>query len=151
MPKIQCIPLLIILIIADDKEGNKTMDNQQIRNFYLSKEYVPTPETDRLIAGGYMQKSDGYIEYAKECGVEPTQHWHLIHSWSDRSSEHEQFRWPIQCGELYVWMAEVAGVSGVGEVVDAMLQAPDDRKRGNKLAYHTLFDKIAKRVEGATR
>ena len=48
-------------------------------------------------------------------------------------------------------MAEVAGVSGVGEVVDAMLQAPDDRKRGNKLAYHTLFDKIAKRVEGATR
>ena len=80
MLKIQCIPLLIILIIADDKEGNKTMDNQQIRNFYLSKEHVPTPETDRLIAGGYMQKSDGYIEYAKECGVEPTQHWHLIHS-----------------------------------------------------------------------
>ena len=62
MLKIQCIPLLIILIIADDKEGNKTMDNQQIRNFYLSKEHVPTPETDRLIAGEYMQKSDAYIE-----------------------------------------------------------------------------------------
>lgn len=38
----------------------------------------------------------------------PTQYWHLIESWSNRSDIDAKFNKKIKCGELIFWMAEVS-------------------------------------------
>ena len=57
------------------------MNNRQIRIFYIDKEHTDCPITDRLISGGYMQSSGGYISNARRVGIEaPSQYRHLLHS-----------------------------------------------------------------------
>ena len=121
------------------------MNNQEIIAFYGPLRGLSTPETDRLIRGGFVQQSGGYISYARERGVsEPTQYWHLMRSWSDRSSPQATFGRNIRCGELIIYMAEAAGID-VSATVDSILEDPS-RSRGNAIAAG-LFDEIKARVE----
>lgn len=51
------------------------MNNKQIRKFFINKENVECPLTEGLIESGYVQKSGGYIQRAKESGLKkPTQY-----------------------------------------------------------------------------
>ena len=127
------------------------MDNRQVRRFFIDKEDVPTPLCDALIAGGYRQKRGGYIDYAKESGVEnPSQYWHLIESWSGRSAPDKVFGRSIVCGELIFWMAEASRAVSpqvLERLKDDALRDPDNRSRGNTLIGDVCFDAIARVVE----
>lgn len=130
------------------------MNNKQVIEFFKNKEIEEAncPLTDELIKGGYKQKSKGYIDYAKEKGVKnPTQYWHLIESWSNRSGENEEFNKNIQCGELIFWMAEVSKVveyQDLKDLKDEILEKYiENRRDGNKKIQEVCFDKIVKKVE----
>jgi hypothetical protein len=116
---------------------------------------VSAPLTAALISGGYQQKSGGYIAYAKQCGIEePTQYWHLIHSWSDNRNPEQPFGKSVVCGELIFWMAEVSGAvphEELSELLNGVLELPNDRRRGNKLIQDACFDRLIAFVESTTR
>ena len=127
------------------------MNVYQIKKYYIGKENVPTPITDSLIEAGYKQKQGGYITYAKQCGVVPTQYWHLMKSYCARSKDNTEFTHTIQCGELLVWMAEVSGAVSSEElqklrdtVVSKYL---NNRRVGNRIIQNVVFDKIVREVE----
>lgn len=99
-----------------------------------------------------MQKSGGYIKYAKCCGVKnPTQYWHLISSWSERSRENEPFNKRIQCGELIFWMAEVSQAVDTDTLKMLKNTIVCDylyiRRKGNRRIQEVCFDNIVKVVE----
>lgn len=99
-----------------------------------------------------MQKSGGYISYAKKVGNEnPTQKWHLIESWSKRSKEDAPFNKTIQCGELIFWMAEVSNAVDKNELInlknDILENYINDRSGGNRKIQSVCFDEIVKKVE----
>ncbi|WP_072340881.1 hypothetical protein [Actinomyces urinae] len=127
------------------------MRNYQVRRAFIDKERVAAPLTNRLISGGYQQKNGGYIDFAKECGVNnPSQYWHLIHSWSDLSKPDARFTKRIQCGELIFWMSEVSGAvpkNELTDLVDEIVQSPKDRCKWNKVIRNKCFDRIAELVE----
>ena len=128
------------------------MNNRQVRKFFIGKETVSCPLTNELIASGYKQKWGGYIKYAKECNVDnPTQYWHLITSWSERSSEEARFTKRIQCGELIFWMAEVSNAVEYDKLVELKNVLVDEcinkRRLGNKKVKELCFDEIVKVVE----
>lgn len=123
------------------------MVNRQVRAYFINKNECPCPLTDELVGGGYRQKTGGYIQYAKECNIEhPTQYWHLIYSWSNRSKEDASFNKRIQCGELLFWMAEVSEAVDFDtlqalkdDILDNYL---DNRRGGNKIIQNACYDKI---------
>ena len=127
------------------------MDNRQVRRFFIDKGDSPTPLCDALIAGGYRQKRGGYIDYAKESSIEnPSQYWHLIESWSDRSASDKVFGRSIVCGELIFWMAEASQAVSpqvLERLKDDVLQDPQNRTRGNMLISDVCFDAIVRVVE----
>ena len=128
------------------------MNNKQVRNFYIDKANIPCPLTEQLISAGYVQKSGGYIDYAKKCGIDaPTQYWHLIESWSNRQSEDVNFTKQIQCGELIFWMAEVSKAVPYDELVklkDLILnEYLHQRGEGNRKIQEICFDSIVELVE----
>ena len=99
------------------------MKEWQVRKFYEDKENADCPLTEELIKSGYRQDKDGYIDYAIKNGIgtnykkaEPSQWWHLIHSWCDRSTN-ATFGRSITCGELLFWMAEVSGAFSNDELI----------------------------------
>ncbi|WP_172119260.1 hypothetical protein [Actinomyces faecalis] len=128
------------------------MKQYQVRAFFIDKKDAPCPLTDRLTEK-YKQPSGGYIEFAKECGIEdPSQYWHLIHSWAARSNADTPFTKRNQCGELIFWMAEVSGAvreSELVELLEEILQTPTDRRKWNGVIKKKCFDKIAEVVESA--
>lgn len=135
------------------------MNKTQIVNFFADKEGVASPLTDTLINDkGYRQVSGGYIQYAKSLGINaPSQYWHLMRSWADRSEPDEIFSKRIQCGELLFWMVEVSGAltsDELCELIGDVMQyrhadGTYDRTRANNLIRSRCFDKIAETVERA--
>lgn len=127
------------------------MKNYQVRAFFIDKKDVATPLTDDLIAGGYVQKRGGYIDRARESGIDrPTQYWHLIESWSAASAPDATFGRSIKCGELIFWMAESSGAvsaAALERLKDDVLREPSNRVRGNGLIQDACFDAIARVVE----
>ncbi|MBR5405932.1 MAG: hypothetical protein K6E36_01955 [Oscillospiraceae bacterium] len=130
------------------------MNNLQVRRFYQNLEHIPCPLTERLISGGFRQKSGGYIRYARQCGVEnPSQYWHLMTSWSDRSAPGAPFDRRIRCGELIFWMAEASQAVPAAELrklADCILREYCGRRRAaNRLIQEVCFARIADAVESA--
>ena len=72
---------------------------EQIKNFYESMKDLHCPITEKFIKLGYQQERGGYINYAYEQGIEvdfskakPTQWWHLIKSYCDRTDLKKLFQ-----------------------------------------------------------
>lgn len=128
------------------------MNNKQVRNFFKTKENVPSPLTEQLMDAGFKQKKGGYIRYAKECNIDdPTQYWHLIESWSKRSPEDANFTKTIQCGELIFWMAEVSKAVEYDELKKLkeliVSEYLDKRSEGNRMIQKVCFERIVNLVE----
>ena len=147
------------------------MTTEQIRKTYQDKKDKPCPITERLIKAGYQQESEGYIKYAYMNGVEvnyknaePTQYWHLIKSYCDRTEPQKTFGKTIVCGELILWMAEVLesiDIDDLNSLADKIIKSAVpkkrrdenkppvkyDRKTWNLEIQKLCFDKIAEKVE----
>ncbi len=153
------------------------MTNRQVRAAYQDKEDTPCPITERLIKEGYQQKytRNSYIGYAVEQNLEvtyekalPTQWWHLIRSYCDRSEDTALFTRRIRCGELYIWMAEVLDCVDKDELnslVDRIIESRTpvrrrqtagqipkppyvyQRAKWNREIIALCFDRIAGKVE----
>ena len=128
-----------------------TMLNWQVRQFFIDKEDADHSITDRLIQGGYVQRDGGYISYAKDEKIkDPSQYWHLIYSWCDRSGDEASFNKRIQCGELIFWMAESSGAVSkdkLNELCDQILAGDvTDRRYWNREIQRVCFDKIVEKV-----
>lgn len=130
------------------------MVNKQVRQYFIGKEKAEHPITDRLINGGYVQKSGGYIRNAKKARIkDPSQYWHLIYSWCAQSEEDAPFNKSIQCGELLFWMAEVSGAVNVvvlNELCDKILSGDvSNRRYWNREIQKKCFDSIVDTVTKA--
>ena len=131
------------------------MTNKQVKSFFIDKENADCSITNRLIAGGYRQTSGGYISYAKQMGISnPTQYWHLITSWCNRSAENAPFNKSIQCGELLFWMAEVSGAvskKSLNDLCDLVLRDYRyNRKEGNRIIQNVCFNRISDKLSKST-
>lgn len=91
------------------------MTIQQVKDFFIDKEHVSCPLTEKLVKAGYQQVRGGYIDRAKKEGVlvdyeknSPSQYWHLMTYCNSRDNKNP-FTKNIVCGELLFWMAEVSG------------------------------------------
>lgn len=127
------------------------MVNKQVRQYFIGKEKAEHPITDRLINGGYVQKSGGYIEKAKKARIkDPSQYWHLIYSWCAQSEEDAPFDKRIQCGELLLYMSEVSGAvdaTELSELCDRILSGDvHNRKKWNREIQRVCFDRIVETV-----
>lgn len=149
------------------------MNTKQVRNYYENKSDFPCPLTEKLIKAGYQQTNEGYITRAKENGLkidyreaEPSQWWHLIKSYCDNTEPDVKFTRKIQCGELIIWMAEVANCvdkSKMEKLVDDIIASgkpinvrsetkPNikyDRVKWNREILNLCFENITKTVEDA--
>lgn len=148
------------------------MEAKQVRSYYENKENYPCPLTEKLIKAGYQQDKDrGYMLFAKEQGLEidyrkgsPTQWWHLIRSYCDKTNPDEPFKKSIKCGELIFWMAEVANcidTSKMEKLVDEIIasgtptntripanpNAIYDKNKWNKEIHDLCYESINKTVE----
>ncbi len=129
----------------------------QVKSFYMDKKNFPCPITESLVKAGYVQKSSGYIKFARECEevvdykqAKPTQWWHLIKSYCERKNQSERFTKRVQCGELWFWMAEVSGVFTECELKALRNKAINnimDRRNGNKIIRDYCYDRIVKAVD----
>ena len=81
----------------------------------------------------------------------PTQYWHLIYSWSDRSQKDAPFNKRIQCGELIFWMAEVSQAVDTNTLEDLKTTIVNNylfnRRKGNRKIQEVCFDNIIRLVE----
>ncbi len=149
------------------------MNTEQIRKVFRDKKDTPCPITERLLKAGFQQAGGGYIKYAYASEIEvdyrkaePTQWWHLIRSYCDRTKPQKVFGRSIVCGELIFWMAEVLEcvstdelnaladriiASGVTKKRRNQSKPPMvyDRKKWNAEIQKLCFDKIQQAVEGA--
>lgn len=142
---------------------------EQIKKFYENKKDLHCPITEEFIKLGYQQERGGYINYAYEQEIEvdfskakPTQWWHLIKSYCDRTDLKKTFPRSITCGEMYIWMAEVSGAFENKELEDLAKRALDmatkvNRKnknlpplkisaKGNKMIRDYCYDRIMDRI-----
>lgn len=125
---------------------------KQVSKFFVGKDNAECALTDELIESGYMQRYGGYIKYARSCGINnPTQYWHLISSWCDRSPEDRSFNKRIQCGELIFWMAEVSQAVDTDTLTELKNTIINDylynRRKGNRKIQEVCFDNIVRLVE----
>lgn len=129
----------------------------EIEEFFTPLKDNPCPITEKLIKGGYQQKSGGYIDHAhsKHVVVDykkamPSQSWHLLECYCPQSKKKDNFTKQIQCGELLFWMAEVSesvSESDLDELANNVLREPNNRRRGNKLIQDICFEKIMEKVK----
>ncbi len=133
------------------------MLNRQIKQFYINKENSDHSITDRLMNGGYVQPSGGYITTAKRAGIkEPIpQYWHLINSWCAQSEDDAPFTRSIQCGELIFYMAESSHAIDkdiLNKLCDRILS--DDvtnRRYWNREIQNICFDSIVDTITKAVQ
>lgn len=137
----------------------------EIKEYFQSKENIPSPLTEKLVKAGYQQRSGGYIETARKEGLivdyhqnRPSQYWHLIHSYCDNRDNSLTFDGRIVCGELIFWMAEVTGcvpTNQMEELVDRIIvnAIPQegsrplyDRRKWNREIHKICFDAIIQAV-----
>lgn len=134
------------------------MNKKDIINFFECEEIenARCPLTNELVAGGYRQKSGGYIETAKKEGIEnPTQYWHLIKCWAKKSKEDEKFNRRIQCGELIFWMAEVSEAVEKKKLEELKAEILgkylNNRREGNRTIQEACFDQIVNKVTKSSK
>lgn len=87
------------------------MTNEIVFKFFKDLPNKDPRITKELVTNGYKQKQGGYIELARQRGVEnPSQHWHLT-SYCKHNIEEGQgdknFRF-TPCGEMLIYMAEAS-------------------------------------------
>ncbi len=129
----------------------------QVNKYFIDKENVPCPLTERLVRAGYRQMSGGYINKAKALGIEnPSQYWHLT-SYCNSVNKDKTFGKNVECGELIFWMAEVSGAVPEGELrelLERIIASKDDivpgydRRKWNREIQRICFDRIVAEVEG---
>ena len=120
------------------------------RNYFEPLMNVPCPKTDALIMAGFQQKSGGYIEYARECGLkvdykiaEPNQGWHFIRSYLDRTDPDKARIENIICGELLYWLAEVSNALSDEELNELSQEVIAlDRKKANSVIKVRCFPRV---------
>nr|WP_320024118.1 hypothetical protein [uncultured Acetobacterium sp.] len=149
------------------------MTTVEIYFFYKDKKNISCPLTEALIKEGYQQERGGYIDFAHEKGVEvdytkakPSQWWHLIESYCNRTASNIEFSKTIKCGELYFWMAEVSGCFSEEELMqlkDKALESAIKFNRRNKklppmktassnlLMRDVCFDRLKRCIENNYR
>jgi len=124
---------------------------KQVRSYYENKENYPCPLTEKLIKAGYQQAEGGYIDFAKEQGLEidyrkgsPTQWWHLIRSYCDKTKPDEPFKESYTCGELIFWMAEVANcvdTSKMEKLVNDIIESGTPTNPRNPTKPNAIYHK----------
>ena len=141
------------------------MTIEQVKEYFIDKEHVPCPLTEKLVKAGYQQTSGGYIDRAISEGIKvdykqntPSQYWHLM-SYCNSRDPKATFSKSIVCGELIFWMAEVSGCVNKNDllhIVEEIINSGDHRKEGkptydrikwNKEIQILCFDKIVSEVE----
>lgn len=115
------------------------MTTKQLIDFYKGKKDMLCPLTEELIKTGYQQERGGYIKFAYEQGEnvdytknEPSQWWHLLISYCERTELAKQFPKSVKCGGLYFWMAEVSGCFEESELKDLKSRAIEKAKKINR-------------------
>ncbi len=120
------------------------------RNYFEPLMNAPCPKTDALIMSGFQQKSGGYIDYAKECGIFvdykkalPNQGWHFIRSYLDRTDPDKARIESVICGELIYWLAEVSNALSEEELDELSREVRAlDRKNANSLIKARCFPRV---------
>lgn len=106
--------------------------------------------TRKLVSNGYKQKAKGYIELAKDLGINnPTQWWHIMNYVSAKIKAgigEKSYRY-TPCGELLIYMAEVSNAVSkdlLEELVDDIISSDnlDDRKFWNNRIKDVCWDAI---------
>jgi hypothetical protein len=140
------------------------MTIEQVKDYFIDKENVPCPLTEKLTKSGYQQVSGGYIDRAKRKGVlvnyktnSPSQYWHLM-SYCNSRNVGKPFSKSIVCGELLLWMAEVSEAvekNILEKLTNQIIDSADlsrgirpiyDRIKWNREIQKLCFDKIVEKV-----
>jgi hypothetical protein len=141
------------------------MTIKQVKDYFIDKNDVPCPMTEKLVKAGYQQISGGYIDRARREGLlvdytkfSPSQYWHLM-SYCNSCNSDRSFSKRIVCGELLFWMAEVSTsvpVDSLAMMVETIAQNAIgydgerpiyDRRHWNKEIQRLCFDAIKATVE----
>ena len=140
------------------------MTIKQVKEFFIDKERVPCPLTEKLVKAGYQQVNGGYIDRAKREGIlvdyksnSPSQYWHLM-TYCDSREGSKPFSKSIVCGELIFWMAEVSGVvdcATLEQLVNQIIKSPVgmrgtrplyNRKQWNSMIQEYCFEKLENHI-----
>lgn len=124
------------------------------RNYFEPLMDQPCPKTDALIMSGFRQRSGGYIDYAKKCGIDadyknaaPNQGWHFIRSYLDRTDPEKARIDRVSCGEMIYWLAEVSKALSDEELDELARDVSKlDRRSANSLIKAKCFPKVLKIV-----
>ena len=141
------------------------MTIEQVKEFFVDKEHISCPLTEKLVKAGYQQVSGGYIDRAKREGIvvdymsnTPSQYWHLM-TYCDSHDDKKTFSKSIVCGELIFWMAEVSGVvdsATLEQLANQIIESADhskenrpiyDRVKWNHIIQDICFERIQSNVE----
>lgn len=141
------------------------MTIEQVKEFFVDKEHVPCPLTEKLVKAGYQQVSGGYIDRAKREGIlvdyksnSPSQYWHLM-TYCDSRDGSKAFSKSIVCGELIFWMAEVSRAVDCAtseQIVNKIIESAGlskgerpnyDRVKWNQAIQDACFERIQANVE----
>ena len=145
------------------------MTIEQVKEYFIDKEHVPCPLSEKLVKAGYQQTSGGYIDRAISEGIKvdykqntPSQYWHLM-SYCNSRAPKATFSKSIVCGELIFWMAETSSsvhCKDLKNLLEQIITNSDnsqggkplyDRKKWNKEIQDLCFDRIAYQVELSVR
>jgi hypothetical protein len=140
------------------------MTIKQVKDYFIEKNDVPCPMTEKLVKAGYQQISGGYIDRARREGLlvdytkfSPSQYWHLM-SYCNSRNGNKPFSKNIVCGELIVWMAEVSGAVEtenleklVGQIIESAgfslgKRPAYGRKKWNREIQSLCFDEIINQI-----
>jgi hypothetical protein len=143
------------------------MKIKQVKSYFINKEHVPCPLTEKLVQAGYQQVCGGYIDRAKREGIivdymknSPSQYWHLM-TFCDSRDADKPFSKSIVCGELLLWMAEVSCVvdsAALEQLVNQIVESADlskgnrpiyDRVKWNHAIQEICFERIQSDVESS--
>lgn len=141
------------------------MTTEQVKEFFIDKEHVPCPLTEKLVKAGYQQVSGGYIDRAKREGIvvdyknnAPSQYWHLM-TYCDSRDGKKTFSRSIVCGELIFWMAEASGVvesAILKQLSNQIIESAEhsrrdrpvyDRVKWNHIIQDVCFERIQSTIE----
>ena len=120
------------------------------KSYYEAKMHAPCPKTEMAMKKGIAQRSGGYIEFAKKCGIpispetgSPAQGWHFLRSYLDRTDPGKAKIGNIQCVELWCWLAEMSHALSEEELHVLIDKASNmSRKNANNLFRSTCYPKV---------
>lgn len=127
------------------------MTFEQVWYFFRDKRDTTCPITEKLMDEGFRQKNRGYIENARNLGINnPSQWWHLMY-YCVTKMEIGTKNYPYTpCGELLFWMAEVSGAISAEELQalqEEICHQKIERSEGNKKIKELCWNRIKETVE----